>query len=135
MPEEKTRPTSTVVDEFLDGVKNQRRRDDARRMLEMMREVSGEAARMWGASIVGFGVHRYPLANGKVGEICKIGFSPRAGALALYLGDFPQREDCLSRLSRHTTGASCIYVPNLENIEPGVLEELLGNAWERPDGP
>jgi len=133
MPTTKTRPTSAAVDKFLASVKSKRRRDDARRLLEVMREVTGDAGRIWGASIIGFGVHRYPLANGKAGEICKIGFAPRANALALYLGDFPEREACLSRLGRHSTGASCIYVPRLDDVESDVLEDLLRRAWNRPD--
>jgi hypothetical protein len=39
---------------------------------------------MWGPSIVGFGVRRYPLAGGKQGEICAIGFASRKGDISIY---------------------------------------------------
>jgi len=98
-----------------------------------MRAVSGEPGRMWGASIVGFGVHRYPLASGRTGEICRIGFSPRASATVLYLGDFPERDEGLSRLGRHKTGVGCIYIARLDGVDTDVLRELIEASWRRPD--
>lgn len=133
MPPNKTQPTDTDVDSFLAGVKTERRRNDARAVLKLMREVSGEPGRMWGASIVGFGVHRYPLAGSKSGEICKIGFSPRASATVLYLGDFAHRGDGLSRLGKHRTGVGCIYISRLDGVDTGVLRELVEASWSRPD--
>jgi len=56
--ENKTQPTDASVREFLDGVENEARRADAKRVLELMREVTGEEPRMWGPSIVGFGAYR-----------------------------------------------------------------------------
>lgn len=133
MAKNKTRPNDVDVQAFLTGIENKSRRDDAQRMLNLMREVTGDSGRMWGASIIGFGVHRYPLAGGKIGEICKIGYAPRASALALYLGDFPEREDCLARLGKHRTGASCIYIPRIDAVDNDVLIDLLRAAWGRPD--
>ena len=129
----KTQLTDADVESFLAAIKSDRRRQDAEEVLRLMRAVSGERGRMWGASIVGFGVHRYPLAGGKSGEICKIGFAPRASATVLYLGDFPGREDGLSRLGKHKTGVGCIYLSRLEAVDTNVLRELLENSWNRPD--
>jgi hypothetical protein len=129
----KTQPNDAVVESFLSAIKTERRRQDASEVLQMMRAVSGEPGRMWGASIVGFGVHRYPLAGGKSGEICKIGFAPRANATVLYLGEFPEREDGLSRLGKHKTGVGCIYVSRLDAVDKNVLRELVENSWKRPD--
>lgn len=133
MSANKTRPTDTDVDAFVDGVKNARRREDARTVLEAMREVADEPPRMWGSTIVGCGVHRYPLAGGKRGEICKIGFAPRAQATVLYLGDFPGRDDCLARLGKHDTGVGCIYIKRVDEVDPTVLREMLERAYARPD--
>jgi hypothetical protein len=49
-----------------------------------MTRVSKQPAVMWGPSIVGFGVRRYPLAGGKQGEICAIGFASRKGDISIY---------------------------------------------------
>jgi len=85
MPPNKTQPTDVDVGSFLASVKTERPRNDANAVLKLMREVSGEPGRIWGASIVGFGLRRYSLAGEKSGEICNIGFSPRASAKVRYL--------------------------------------------------
>ena len=54
-----TRPTGTPVDAFLASVPDERRRADAVAVCELMAEVTGEPAQMWGASIVGFGTYHY----------------------------------------------------------------------------
>jgi hypothetical protein len=51
----KTRENDASVEAFLQGVADPKQREDAFRVLELMREVMGEAPRMWGSSIVGFG--------------------------------------------------------------------------------
>jgi hypothetical protein len=37
-------------------------------------------------------------------------------------------EDLLSRLGPHTTGKSCVYIKDLEAIDPEVVEELITRA-------
>ncbi len=51
------------VDTFLDEVKNERRRADARAVVDMMQAVSNESPRLWGASIIGFGVQEFKLSD------------------------------------------------------------------------
>lgn len=75
MASNKTKPGSMDFDELLERVKNTRRRGEARRLRKRcVRRATPPAA--CGASIVVFGVHRYPLTDGKTGKICKIGFAP-----------------------------------------------------------
>ena len=76
----KTQETAASVEDFLAGVTPEARRVDAIALSALMARVSGEPARMWGPSIVGFGIRRYRYDSGREGEICKIGFSPRKGA-------------------------------------------------------
>jgi len=78
MPENKTRPTGASVDAFIAAVENERRRQDARTVLELMREVTREEPVMWGPSIVGFGDYRYQYDSGREGSWASTGRVARA---------------------------------------------------------
>ena len=86
MAENKTRPTSVSVDDFLDSVPDPQRRADGRTLRALMERVSGEPGEMWGPTIIGFGRHHYVYESGREGDMCRIGFSPRAKELVLYGG-------------------------------------------------
>ena len=55
MAKAKTQPTDALVRGFIAAVEPATRRDDAIALLELFERVTGERARMRGASIVGFG--------------------------------------------------------------------------------
>ena len=63
MAELKTTPNSASVKQFIDSIDDDRRRADSRRLLAMMREITGEKPKMWGLSIVGFGNYHYKYAS------------------------------------------------------------------------
>lgn len=126
MSELKTRPTRKSVAKFLDGVEHEGRREDARQMLELMEEITGEKATMWGDSIVGFGRYRYRYASGREGEWLVTGFSPRKTSLTLYImSGFTRFDELLDRLGKHSTGKSCLYIKRLENVDREVLGDLI----------
>ena len=126
----KTQPTKQDVGAFIEAVADDRRRADAREMLDTMHRVTGAEPRMWGGSIVGFGHHPYTTADGKERDFLAIGFSPRKSALTLYgLTYDGSNEDLLERLGRHTTGKGCLYVKRLDDVDREVLDELVLRAW------
>lgn len=55
MAEPKTRPTDASVEAFLNAATPAQRREDGFTLLEIMGQITGEPAVMWGQSIVGFG--------------------------------------------------------------------------------
>ena len=131
MAENKTKQTETSVDDFLEAVPDPQRREDAKTLRAMMERISGQPARMWGPSIVGFGRYRYQYDSGHKGEMARIGFSPRARELVLYLmGGFPRHQELMDRLGKYRTGKSCLYVKRLSDIDEGVLETLIGESLE-----
>jgi hypothetical protein len=81
----KTQANDASVETFLAGIEPDGRRADAAALAALMAKVSGEPPRMWGPSVIGFGVRRYRYESGREGEICQLGFSPRKGAFALYV--------------------------------------------------
>jgi hypothetical protein len=126
MAELKTRETSASVEAFLAAVEDEARRADCRTVAAIMGEVTGEAPRMWGPSIVGFGRYHYRYASGHEGDACLTGFSPRKKELTLYLmPGLDALAPLLARLGKHKAGKGCLYVKCLADIDLAVLRELV----------
>ena len=122
----KTQRTDASVQGFLQSVEDERRRADSFAILELMREVTGEEPAMWGPSIVGFGSYRYAYASGREGEWFLVGFSPRKRNLTLYImSGFAGYDALLAKLGKYKTGKSCLYINTLEDVDLGVLRELI----------
>lgn len=122
--EPKTRPTDVRPADFVAAVEDPRRRADAEVVMTMLAEASGEHPVMWGPSIVGFGSYRGPTGDWPVA-----GFSPRKANLVVYLAtDYETREDLLSRLGKHKTGKSCLYLNRLSDVDLGVLRQLVDDS-------
>jgi hypothetical protein len=140
MAELKTKPTGVAVDQFLGQVGDPQRREDAQKLRATMERLSGEPAAMWGPSIVGFGQYHYKYDSGHEGDMARIGFSPRARELVLYLSDsYPRHQPLMDRLGKYKTGKSCLYVKRLSDIDEEVLEQLIAESLDHmrekyPDG-
>jgi Domain of unknown function (DU1801) len=124
MAEPKTRPTDASVDEFLDSVANERRRSDARLVDGMMRAATGELPVMWGTSIVGYGAINYEGSRGKQATWPVVAFSPRKTELVLYLNTQIE-PTAFEPLGQHRRGVGCLYIRRLDDIDRGVLDELI----------
>ena len=125
----KTVPTAADVDAFIDAVEDPRKREDSRAIAAMMAEVTGAPARMWGASIVGFGSYHYRYASGREGDFMETGFSPRKRALTLYImAGFSEYGELLAKLGKHTTGRSCLYIKRLADVDQDVLREMVAQS-------
>ena len=131
MAELKTKCNSGNVEAFLSGVTDEKKRQDSFAILELMKKVTGKEPEMWGESIVGFGKYHYKYASGREGDWFLTGFSPRAQNLTLYImAGFDQYETLLSKLGKHSTGKSCLYIKKIEDIDINVLEELVKRSVE-----
>lgn len=131
MTQLKTQPNEQSVVDFLNGVENEKRREDSFKVLALMREVTGEEPIMWGSSIIGFGCYQYKYASGRDGEWFVTGFAPRKQALTLYImSGFSEYDELLGRLGKHTTGKACLYIKKLENVDLHVLRELIEKSVE-----
>ncbi len=129
MATSKTKPTMLSVATFLDGVADTRKRDDAKALIEMMQEATGDEPVMWGRSIVGFGSYRYKYESGREGDSPLAAFSPRKSALVVYiLTGFQGSEALLEKLGKHTTGKSCLYVRRLADVDARILRQLVAGS-------
>ena len=61
----KTQKNAAGVDKFLAGITDEQRRTDCLSVLELMKELTGEQAVMWGKAIVAFASFHY---RGKTSE-------------------------------------------------------------------
>ena len=130
MSDRKTRPTDASVDGVIDAAADERRREDAREVLELMREVTGAEPVVWGPSMIGFGRQPYTTADGKEHEWFAVGLAPRKAALTLYgLTAYGSNADLLERLGPHTTGKGCVYVKRVADLDRDVLTEMVERAW------
>jgi uncharacterized protein DUF1801 len=131
MAEIKTKPTEVAVDDFIDKVENPQRREDGKKIRAMMERITGEPARMWGPTIVGFGSYHYKYDSGHEGTMCRLGFSPRKAELVLYVltdGAAKDEEAQLARLGKHKIGKCCLYIKKLSDVDEAVLEEMVVGA-------
>ncbi len=122
----KTRPSDASVEGFLDSVENEDRREDARRVLAIMRQVTQEPPKMWGSRLVGFGSYHYRYASDREGDWPLTGLSPGKRNLTVYvMPGFDDYGEMLSRLGKHRTGKSCLYVNRLRDVDLNVLEAII----------
>lgn len=122
----KTKSTDVDVEAFLNAVPDERKRRDGFALLALMEDVTGEPAKMWGPSIVGFGEYHYKYASGHEGDMALTGFSPRKSALSVYVySGFDQFDDLLARLGKHKMGKACLYINKLSDVDQDVLRELI----------
>lgn len=128
MAEPKTKPTDQNPADFINSLPDERVRQDCRQIVEWMTEATGEAAVMWGISIVGFGSQPYTNTTGSY-DWPLIGFSPRKQDLTLYLmNGFEEYEVLLSRLGKHKHGKACLYIKKLADVDGAVLQELIQSS-------
>jgi len=81
---------------------------------------------MWGSSIVGFGEYQYVGASGREGDWFMVGFSPRKGAISIYLmGGLEHQADLLAKLGKHKRGKGCLYISKLKDVELAVLTKMV----------
>jgi hypothetical protein len=128
--EQKTKPSSSDVEAFLDAIPDETRQADSRELCTLMAEVTGEPPVLWGSSIVGFGRYHYHYESGHEGTSALAGFAPRKQHLVLYLvGGFEDRHHKLmADLGPHKTGKGCLYIKRLADVDLDVLRELVDRS-------
>lgn len=126
MAELKTKLNDGSVDDYLNLISDPKKKEDCYHILNMMKELTGEEPKMWGDSIIGFGVYHYVYASGSKGDWPIVGFSPRKQNITLYImSGFTQNEELLSKLGKFKTGKSCLYIKKIEDINQDLLKKLI----------
>ena len=125
----KTKPTRVTPESHIAALANEEQRNDARRLVGLMRKVTKQEPRMWGPSIVGFGRYHYKYASGHEGDSALAGFAARGREFVLYIAEaFEGRDVLLATLGPHRTGKVCVYFKRLADIDLKVLETLVARS-------
>jgi hypothetical protein len=127
MAEPKTKETTASVSAFLKRIPAADRRADCQAVVDLMRAVTKEEPKMWGASIVGFGRYTLKYAGGREVEWPIAAFSPRKSDLTIYLmgGFVEESADLMKSLGKYKTGKCCLYIKKLSDVDPAVLKKLV----------
>lgn len=128
-----TKPNSASVEDFINNVADEQKRKDSFVILEMMKKASGEEPKMWGSSLIGFGIKRYKSpATGREVDWLRIGFAPRKANLSLYISvGIKQHLTLLKKLGKHKTGVGCLYINKLEDVDLKVLKGIIDASLNR----
>jgi hypothetical protein len=131
MAELKTQKNDGSVEDFLNSVENEKKRAESFSILALMKKITEQNPTMWGDSMIGFGTIKYHYASGQEGEWFPVGFSPRKQNITLYFFGLYSSLDSenylqlIARFGKHKSGKGCLYINKLEDIDMGVLEELV----------
>jgi hypothetical protein len=121
----KTKPNKSKIE-------NDKRREDAFVIFDLMKKITIEEPKMWGESIVGFGSYHYKYESGREGDWFLTGFSPRKTNLSIYImAGFKEYDELLKKLGKYKTGVSCLYVNKLEDVDMKVLKELITKSVQK----
>ncbi|MDM1047511.1 DUF1801 domain-containing protein [Sphingobacterium hotanense] len=125
----KTSFTDEDVVSFIESVDNEQKRKDSYALISLMEKATGEKAKMFGPTIVGFGQYHYKYDSGHEGDAPLLGFSPRKAAISLYVYTGGKRQDeLLKSFGKYKMGKACIYVKKLSDIDVEVLEDLMKDS-------
>ncbi len=132
MAENKTKATQVSVAAHIAAITNEGQRNDCEALAGLLTKWTKAEPKMWGPTIVGFGLYRYKYESGREGESCISGFAARKNELVVYLAaESEQQKQLLARLGKHKMGKACLYFKRLSDIDVKVLQQLvLGSVAE-----
>jgi hypothetical protein len=127
LAENKTKPTTSNVEDFLNNIENEQKRKDSFVLLEMMKKASKEEPTLWSNSFIGFGIKRHKsTATGREADWFRIGFAARKTNLSLYFGTYVnEHAAALEKLGKHKAAMGCLYINKLADIDLKVLKGMI----------
>ena len=130
MAEIKTQIRRTSVSKFLQGIRDEKKREECHQVLKIMKRATGAEPKMWGTSIVGFGNCHYVYESGREVDWFVTGFSPHIESLTLYLTGGVDRA-MLKKLGKCKTGKNCLYISKLDDVDKKVLGSLITKSVQK----
>ena len=131
MSEIKTKPSDYDIDKFLMSVEPEKKRADGIELKKLFDSVVKEKASLWNNNMIGYGSYHYKSdRSAQEGDWPLTGFSPRKQYMAIYIMSGVNRyKDLLSKLGKYKiSSGSCIYINKLEDINPGILKEIISTS-------
>ena len=129
MAKTKTTFTGASVDDYIASRANEQQYDDCQKLIALLKKITKQPPKMWGPSIVGFGLYSYTYDSGHTGEAPVTGFAIRGRELVVYLmAEEEKQKSLLSRLGKHRMCKSCLYFKRLDDLDKSVLEQLVATS-------
>jgi hypothetical protein len=132
MGELKTTVNDASVNDFINSIEDENKRKETFVLLEMYEKITGEAAKMWGPSIIGFSKYSYKSdSSNKENEMPLAAFSPRKQNFTLYvMPSWGNLDELLAKLGKYSTSKACLYIKKLSDVDMQVLEEIIKVSFE-----
>jgi len=129
MAEMKTKKNELSVDAFIKTIPEEQKRKDATVIVDMMEKATKAKPKMWGSAIIGFGDRRLKYDSGRELDWFVMGFSPRKQNFAFYIfGAVETQPALLKKLGKYKTGKGCLYITKLNDIDLGILKEIIAKG-------
>lgn len=123
--EAKTKPTTQTAAEVVASLPTAQQAD-AKTLLGLFADATGESAVVWSNNIIGFGDYHYVYRSGHSGRWMKTGFAVRKSYLVVYImSGFKKYASIMRRLGKHKTSVSCLYINRLADVDIGLLAQLV----------
>lgn len=118
------------LSEYIASIANDRRKEDAITLLDLIGEASGYHPYLTG-NMIGFGTYHYQYESGHEGDSFVVGFAPRKQNLAIYIiPGFSNYGSFMEKLGKHKVGKSCLYINKLADVDQKVLRQLIKRSVE-----
>ena len=127
METQKTHKTVESIQDFINRfVEKPAQKEVAFFLINFFEKITGYEAKMWGASMIGFGSYHYKSDKSKQEGVWPlIAFSPRKAAISLYVyTGLESHAAMLDNLGIFKMGKACIYVKKVSDINLTILEDL-----------
>ncbi len=128
MAELKTKKNNASVTKFIDAIKDEQQRKDAKVLHKLFLDATGEKPAMWGTAIIGYGNFHFKYASGREGDWMLTGFSPRKGNLSLYIHPGNISPKLLKQLGPNTPSMGCLYIKRLSDVDQKVLKRVIAEG-------
>lgn len=128
----KTLVNEIPVDDYIAGLGDEVRKSEANELLKIFKQATGMQPKMWGTSIVGYGMYHYKSEKSRQeGDWPLVGFSMRKSAISIYImPGFNDYTELLAKLGKHKTSVGCLYIKKLTDVDSAVLTKLIARAYD-----
>lgn len=126
MAEAKMKITSYDIDTYLDSIEHPKKKEDAKKLFDIFKEVSQYDPAIWADKIIGFGNLHYKYKTGHEGNMPYSAFAIQKARITLYLWiDEEKRKPLFDKFGKYKAAKSCIYINKLDDINIDILKELI----------
>ncbi len=119
------------IEDAIAAIDHTGKRADAARLVEIFREASGYAPFLANPRLIGFGRYDYTYKTGHSGTSLATGIGISKARFALHImpgyTDFPE---IMARLGKHKTGAACVYINKLADVDEAAVKDLVKAGLE-----